>query len=116
MSVRKYFTEEERRAAARAAGAKWRRANRAKCCANAIKWHREHPEQTRATKRRYYLKHAAAFIARTAEWKKKNPGRLAKQIVIATINRRKHSLFISSCKLIDALAAGGGETKQQSGT
>jgi hypothetical protein len=116
MGARKYFTEEERRAGARAVTARWRQANRKRHCANVAKWARAHPDHVRATKRKYYLAHAAVFRARTAEWKKKNPDRRAQQNAINTVNRRKHKFFIAGCVLIDALAAGGDETKRQGGT
>lgn len=116
MSVRKYFTEEERRAAARACSAKHRRAHPETCREAAHRYYLDHKEEYKARARRHYHDHKEECKENLRGWRKRNPNKYAAHKAKFALNRRKHNLFVISCVVIDALAAGGGETKQQSGT
>lgn len=42
------------------------------CIARAIKWHKEHPEESKKVRKRSYDKNRESLIAKAQDWRKKN--------------------------------------------
>lgn len=113
---RKYHTEEERLAAQRAGCRRYYARNRKRLNAKRAAYRRANPERGRASTSKWYFAHKEASFARTRAWRGDNPDKIAAIEARSALNKRKHKFFIAGCVLIDALAAGGDETKRQGGT
>lgn len=96
---KKHFTEEDRRAAKRAAKARYRAANREKLRADGARYYQENIELLRAKAREHHVANSEVRNARSAAWRRDNPERAREQqrrwarenadLVIARAARRR---------------------------